>query len=45
MLFFGRVRAAALAFDGATAAFVDEAGRLFRLDTGTRGFPELLVDH
>ncbi len=44
LLFNGRVRAAALAFDGATAAFVDEAGRLYRLDTGTRGPPELLVD-
>ena len=44
LLVGGRVRAAALAFDGATAAFVDDSSRLFTLDTVNNGMPELLVD-
>lgn len=44
LLVNARVRAAALAFDGVTAAYVDDAGRLFRLDTVNRSAPELGVD-
>ena len=44
LLVNARVRAAALAFDGVTAAYVDDAIRLFRLDTVNGSGPELGVD-
>ncbi|MBT5871802.1 MAG: hypothetical protein HOH43_00175 [Candidatus Latescibacteria bacterium] len=39
-----RVRVAALAFDGATAAYVDVAGRLYTLDLVARTPPILVTD-